>query len=163
MVLYAEWTYDELSSLFILFSSLIWRFLTRSNRSSSAWISASSCRKHTILILFLHDHLCTQNLCLQSNNLSHLKQNSWPPKRCFHCFSVHFGNFHFIKCLTVTIWAYPFLDCFLFVCLFFFTTDLLQMPKAKLEDLFLLVVLSEGQSDKIWASSGNYFKLQKSW
>lgn len=31
-------------------------------------------------------------------------------------------------------------------------TDLLQMSKAKLEDLFLLVVLSEGQSAKIWTN-----------
>ena len=35
-------TYCELSSLFILLSSRIWRFLTLSKRSSSAWISASS-------------------------------------------------------------------------------------------------------------------------
>lgn len=31
-------------------------------------------------------------------------------------------------------------------------TDLLQMSKAKLEDLFLLMVLSEGQSAKIWTN-----------
>lgn len=49
----------------------------------------------------------------------------------------------------------------LFICCFIsFTTDLLQMPKAKLEDLFLFVILSKGQSAKIWASSGNYINLQ---
>lgn len=35
-------TYCELSSLFILFSSRMWRLRTLSRRSSSAWISASS-------------------------------------------------------------------------------------------------------------------------
>lgn len=45
-------------------------------------------------------------------------------------------------------------------CLFSFTTDLLQMPKAKLEDLFLFVVLSKGQSAKIWAGSKNYINLE---
>lgn len=35
-------THCELSSLFILFSSRMWRFRTLSRRSSSAWISASS-------------------------------------------------------------------------------------------------------------------------
>lgn len=45
----------------------------------------------------------------------------------------------------VTINSYHWLN-------FFFATDLLQMSKAKLEDLFLLVVLSEGQSAKMWTS-----------
>lgn len=38
-------TYCELSSLFILLSSRMWRFLTLSKRSSSAWISASSWKR----------------------------------------------------------------------------------------------------------------------
>lgn len=37
--------YCELSSLCILFNSLMCRFLTLSSRSSSAWISASSCTR----------------------------------------------------------------------------------------------------------------------
>lgn len=42
-------THCELSSLFILFSSRMWRLRTLSRRSSSAWISASSYKwfKHT--------------------------------------------------------------------------------------------------------------------
>lgn len=43
-VTYNHGTYCELSSLFILLSSRMWRFLTLSKRSSSAWISASSWR-----------------------------------------------------------------------------------------------------------------------
>lgn len=44
-----EQTHCELSSLFILFSSRMWRLRTLSRRSSSAWISASSYKwfKHT--------------------------------------------------------------------------------------------------------------------
>lgn len=39
---HGDGTHWELSSLFILFSSRMWRFRTLSKRSSSAWISASS-------------------------------------------------------------------------------------------------------------------------
>lgn len=77
--------YAELSSLFILFSSLMWRFLTLSRRSSSAWISASSCRRRDV---------------------THSPSNGDP------------GG------------SLP---------------DLFQMSQAQLEDLLLLVVLSQGQ------------------
>lgn len=46
-------TYCELSSLWILLSSRMCRFLTRSNWSSSAWISASSCIQVQRFITYL--------------------------------------------------------------------------------------------------------------
>lgn len=47
-------TYCELSSLWILFSSRMCRFLTRSKCSSSDWISASSCIQPQKSIIYLN-------------------------------------------------------------------------------------------------------------
>lgn len=49
-------THWELSSLLILLSSRMWRFLTRSKRSSSAWISASS---------YIHIRMKVKQACIK--------------------------------------------------------------------------------------------------